>query len=107
MKLSHESSKDKLYFISHPLFTYGSAYINRINAARIETQLTKMGLFTINPLTTIPPNTPEPEAMEKCDCLLMACDGIILCQNWEKSKGCQHERSFAEKLGLEIIEVIE
>jgi hypothetical protein len=105
MKLSHEPSKDKLYFLSHPLFTFGNPAINRSKARLVELRLDNMGIYIINPLSIIPPNTPEPIATEKCDCLLMACDGIIMCKNWRKSKGCLHERSFAEKLELEIIEV--
>jgi hypothetical protein len=107
MKLSHEPSKDKLYYLAHPFHTYGSPDINRSLAHIAGRKLDRMGIHYINPLLTIPPNTPEPVATEKCGCLLMACDGIILCENWRKSKGCLHERIFAEKLGLEILEIEE
>jgi len=105
MKLSRKLVTHALYYIAHPLFTYGSPDLNRSLVKFVEMRLSKMGIFYISPLSIIPPNTPEPKAMEKCECLLMACDGIILCKNWQRSKGCQHERMFAEKLGLEILEM--
>ena len=105
MKLSHEPSKDKLYYLAHPFHTYGSPDLNRLLAQFMERKLTDMGIYVINPILTIPPNTPEPKAMGKCDRLLMACDGIILCQNWQKSTGCRHEKVLAEEWELEIIEV--
>ena len=105
MNFSHEPSKNRLYFISHPLHTYGVPGVNRALVRRVERELDDMDIYYISPISIIPPNTPEPKAADKCDCLLMACDGIVLCQNWEKSKGCLHERNFAEKWELEIIEV--
>jgi hypothetical protein len=105
MELSRELVKDKLYFISHPLFTFGDPDKNRKDARLVELQLDNMGIYTINPLSIIPPNTPEPKAMEKCGYLLRACDGIILCQEWRESTGCRHEKILAEKWELEIIEV--
>jgi hypothetical protein len=107
VKLSHEPSKDKLYFISHPLFTFGDPDLNRKEARQVELKLDNMGIYIINPLSIIPPNTPEPAAMGKCDRLLKACDGIILCQNWRKSNGCRHEKILAEEWELEIIEIEE
>ena len=106
-KGNKKPSTKKLWYLVHPLHTYGSPDLNRSLAQILGRRLTEMGIHVINPLTTIPPNTLEPTAMEKCECLLMACSGIILCENWEKSKGCQHEKMFAEKLGLEILEIKE
>ena len=105
MKLSRELVKHKLYYLAHPLS--GDPDKNRVDAANIELELFRGGVFVVNPLLTIPPNTPEPVAMGKCDRLLKACDGIILCQNWRKSTGCRHEKILAEEWELEIIEVKE
>ena len=96
-----------LWYLVHPLHTYGSPDLNRSLVQFVKREFNNMNVYYISPISIIPPNTPESIAMEKCDCLLMACDGVVLCQNWEKSKGCRHERMFAEKLGLEIIEIEE
>ncbi len=38
---------------------------------------------------------------------LVTCDSIALLPGWEKSKGATLEHHIAERLGLEIIEVLQ
>lgn len=104
-KLSHAPSMDKLYYLAHPLYTYGSADLNRSHALEIQRWL--KGIHIINPILLIPPAMSEPAAMEKCLGLLSTCDGIILAPSWDKSVGCQEEQAAAEEWDMEIIEILE
>lgn len=42
------------------------------------------------------------QGMKMCLNLLRKCDGLILCQNWEKSAGCNREYNFAKDRNMEI-----
>ncbi len=105
LKLSHAPSLDKLYYLAHPLYTYGHADDNRLHAQEIQKWL--VALYIINPISIIPVGIPEPAAMKKCLTLLSACDGIILAPNWDKSIGCRMEQAAAEERDMEIIEILE
>ena len=57
----------------------------------------------VRPLTVIPEYLPEDEAMARCMSLLAACDAIIMCGDWEQSKGCKSELGQAKNWGLEVL----
>lgn len=57
----------------------------------------------VRPLTLIPECMPENHAMERCMSLLEACDAIILCDDWQFSKGCLEEEETAESWGMEVL----
>jgi hypothetical protein len=48
------------------------------------------GLNIINPIVVMPILNDE-AAMAKCRHLYNACDAIILCEDWKKSRGCSEE----------------
>ena len=87
--------KNKLYYLCHPYTTHGNMQANKQDAIETEIRLEdNCGITIINPLRLI--NTPDNnEAMTKCFNLLAASDAIILCKDWNLSKGCKEEVEFA------------
>jgi len=73
---------------------------------KAELLLTKMGMQPINPLSFIPSDTEWHQAMKLCIRSLITCDFIYLLPDWEKSEGAKLEVTLAEKLGIEIINII-
>lgn len=87
----------KLFYLSHPFTSHGDPEKNKGRALLIEYQLkAKFGIKIINPINLLVDRTNE-EAMAICRHLFDACDGIIMCPNWEKSAGCQVEYCWAAK----------
>jgi hypothetical protein len=89
--------KNKLYYLSHPYTSFGELKKNIISAKVIElSMLIHQDIKLVNPISIMPILDDE-EAMEKCKHLYNACDAIILCENWQKSKGCMEEYRWALK----------
>lgn len=67
------------------------------------------GLELVQPFKLIEQDgsVPEVEAMKMCIKLLLECDGIILCPNWENSPGCVLERDIASATGKVVFELDE
>jgi hypothetical protein len=87
--------KSKLYYLSHPFTTYNDPAENQGSAFRIEFQLmNKYEIYVINPIL-LPLGPGNDRAMEQCRHLYNACDAIILCPDWDKSKGCKEEAYWA------------
>ena len=85
----------KLYYLSHPYTSYGDKEENRNSAAEIEEDLVnRLGVSVINPIC-LPLGDNDEIAMAKCRHLYNACDAVIFCENWEKSKGCSEEHAWA------------
>lgn len=57
--------------------------------------------MTVNPICILRVQTEE-EAMEKCKHLYNACDAVIFCDGWDKSKGCNVEFQWARRDGKPI-----
>jgi hypothetical protein len=88
--------KDKLYYISHPYTTFGDPDANRYSAKILEKCIIDMyEITTINPIVIIPVGTEDSIAMRICRKIYNACDAIILCPNWDKSRGCTEEYQWA------------
>ncbi|MFZ5352757.1 MAG: DUF4406 domain-containing protein [Bacillota bacterium] len=88
--------KSLIYYLSHPCTTYGDAKQNRISSIMIENYLREMyKLHIINPIGLIPEGIDNDIAMEKCKHFYNGSDSIILCDNWEQSKGCNTENRWA------------
>lgn len=84
--------KSKLYYLSHPCTTYSDRISNVKDAKRVEIILKiKYGIKVINPIVILPAGLSEKEAMRRCRCFYEACDEVILCENWNKSVGCNTE----------------
>jgi hypothetical protein len=88
---------NKLYYLSHPFTTFGNKLENLHRAVFIEKQLLKeVGIFVINPIK-LPLGDSNDTAMEKCRHLYDACDAVIFCEGWDKSRGCKEEYEWAVK----------
>lgn len=104
-KDNKEIRPETLYYLSHPYTTYGNIEVNRSNALKYEVELcNEMDTIVINPLSLPMPDDHD-KAMDKCLKLLSACDGIIMCPGWEKSRGCCIELDFAIDRKMDIIEI--
>ncbi|SEA49865.1 protein of unknown function [Eubacterium aggregans] len=86
-------SKEKMYYICHPLTTYGDEDINRLMEQDLVKEILDIqpGVGLVRPFEILPEDVDESEAMGVCLKLLKMCDGIILMQNWERSEGCREE----------------
>jgi hypothetical protein len=94
--------KKKLYYLSHPFTTFGDLKKNLISAKVIEFGLLiHQDIKLVNPIS-IMPVLDDKVAMEKCRHLYNACDAIILCENWQQSKGCMEEYRWAIEDGKPI-----
>lgn len=93
-----------LYYISHP-FT-GNPVENLRKAKEIKNKLQTVypDVCFLSPLDEFGAysDLPYPKVLALCLELLSRCDGIVLCEGWEKSKGCNAEYAFAIQQGLEI-----
>ncbi|MDF2591381.1 MAG: hypothetical protein K0S75_847 [Clostridia bacterium] len=91
-----ELDKDCIYYLSHPCTTFGDPAANRYAAAIYERCLSDMHQITmINPIVIIPVNTEDSVAMIMCRKMFDVCGAIIMCPNWDKSKGCNEEFQWA------------
>jgi Domain of unknown function (DUF4406) len=43
------------------------------------------------------------QLMRTCIIVLMACDGVLLCHDWQQSKGAVIERDIAIKIGIPVV----
>lgn len=101
---------EKVYYLSHPLTTYGKVEINyakeELAAGMIE-DLNEGDCGLIRPLVCLPDvritSMDQETAMQKCIQLLSIADGIILCPGWKLSSGCQQEFNYAKDQGKEIV----
>ena len=88
--------KDSLYYLSHPYTTFGDPAANRYSAEILERCIIDMYQITIiNPIVIIPVGTEDSTAMRICRTIYNASDAIILCPNWDKSRGCTEEYQWA------------
>lgn len=102
--------KSKLYYLSHPYTTYGNPEKNRVKALIIGMALNELhSLSIINPIVALPVGLDDEEAMKKCRHLYNACDALILCDGWEKSKGCNEEYwwAVADKKPIYLLEKLQ
>jgi hypothetical protein len=94
--------KSKLCYISHPYTSSGDPDKNRVRSIIIATALEHFNkLKVINPIDFLPRMNDE-EAMRRCRLIYDACDVLILCEGWEKSKGCNIEFQWALEDGKPI-----
>lgn len=98
----------KIYYLAHPLTTFGDVYRNYESEEDIASIINPDGeIGLIRPLECIPHVDScdlDPEKiMEICFALLRTADGIILCPGWEHSIGCQEEAAYARHAGMDVI----
>ena len=90
----------KMIYISHP-YT-GKEKQNRKAAEEIAMELSKKysGIVFVNPLNAMQhlkdTDISYEIVLEQCKLLLSKCDGVIMAGDWEKSKGCLAELTFAK-----------
>jgi len=69
-----------------------------------ELKLTEMSFKAVNPMSNgISPLSPWREHMRADLTLQMGCDGIMMLDNWHKSKGARLEYKVAKALNFEFI----
>ncbi|WP_163401462.1 DUF4406 domain-containing protein [Flavobacterium fluviatile] len=67
----------------------------------IQKQLTDLGFEAINPLVVVGDwKCPWNVAMKKCITTVMSCDGVILINDWMRSKGAKLEVEICDQLGI-------
>ena len=106
----------KIYYLSHPCTSVGTMAKNKWHEQEcVDTILLSQEGYVcrdhpgdnkiklIRPLAVIPEYLPEDEAMVRCLGFLEECDAIIMCGDWEKSKGCVKEKWAAERWELEVL----
>lgn len=106
----------KMYYLSHPCTSVGTMAENKNHEQECADDILgsqegvsyrsrpwKNKIKIVRPLTLIPEFLPEDEAMARCMSLLAACDAIIMCGDWEKSKGCKSELGQAKTWDLEVL----
>ena len=104
---------NEVCYLAHPLAEYtddfGREYKridNRICEALYAMHIKKeYGCILRRPLKEISVDLDEETAMAKCLEMLAQCGTLILCGNWEKSKGCRLEEQKASHLGIKIIQI--
>ena len=103
----------KIYYLSHPCTSVGTMAENKWHEQEcVDTILLSQEGYVcrdhpgdnkiklVRPLTLIPEYLPEDEVMVRCLGFLEECDAIIMCGDWEKSKGCVKEKWAAERWEL-------
>ena len=106
----------KIYYLSHPCTSVGEMAENKWHEQEcVDTILLSQEGYVcrdhpgdnkiklVRPLAVIPEYLPEDEAMVRCLGFLEECDAIIMCGDWEKSKGCVKEKWAAERWELEVL----
>lgn len=93
----------KKVYVSIPIT--GENYKDQHNHAFIAaTNLAQKSYEVVTPFDVVKsPSTPYSEAMGKCIEVLLDCDAIYLCKNWQNSKGCMAELQVALVYGKEVI----
>ena len=94
--------KKKIY-ISLPVTGYDLGE-RRMLAAGCARVLDALGAEAVNPLENgLPEDAAWLDHMRADLRLLLDCDGILLCEGWEKSRGCRVEHGLALGLGLQVL----
>ncbi len=96
----------ELYYISHPYTSNGDTRDNIKQSREIKKKL-QMGypdICFVNPLDEFGEyfGFDYHRVLAYCLKLLSKCDGIVMCGEWNKSKGCQAELAYATFKGLDI-----
>lgn len=96
----------KIYYLAHPCT--GGPYCEKDNRQMESINSSYLSIVNpeiklVRPLTIIPKDMDYDIAMNRCYKLLDACDVILLCDGWDKSKGCLLEYEYATKHDIEII----
>lgn len=100
----------KILYVSHP-FT-GREEENRKEARKITADLQRKypEYHFYNPLDALQAQGDAgldyKTILIHCQCIIYACDGIILTGNWTQSKGCMKEKYFAELAQKPVFESI-
>lgn len=66
-------------------------------------KLRESGLQVVSPLDLSKPQGDWTENMRRCIRALTECDGIILLEGWDDSKGARLEKEIAEGLGMTVV----
>lgn len=104
MDFRNEGSKMiKAIYISHPCTSFGDIEENRKIAKKHADYFKSKGFHVLNPLDIINPKSSYNEAMRMSFEMLQMCDIIVMCGDWQRSRGCRAEYEYALENGLAAI----
>lgn len=97
------NNENKKCYISLPISGYD--YNERLEyAENVEKKLEEMGYEPVNPFDNGLDNHAPSEQHMKADFkMLLECDYIYLCKDWEKSRGCLAEFNVAANCGIKVL----
>ncbi len=76
----------------------------REHADRMKAALSRAGHKPVNPFENYCGENPTYADYLCYDLRILAdCEAIMLCEDWQFSRGCRIERTFAEEFGLQIM----
>ena len=95
-------TRNPIVYVAHP---YGGDEVNRFAVDRIMTNLVLMDknhtyVSPIHNYSMLYFDTEYAKGLEICLDLLKECDYLVLCGNWEHSKGCIGEWAYAKAAGI-------
>lgn len=90
-------------YISIPISGHDET-AQREKADMMKARLSRLGHAAVNPFDIYAGENPTYIDFIVADLRqLWTCDAIMLCKDWQKSRGCRLERSFAEIYGLKLM----
>ncbi len=94
----------KRIYVAHP---YGGKQENKNKVEQIVKDLARENplILYISPIHAVGflyNDIDYMQGMEYCFELLSIADELILCENWESSRGCRLEKEYAEKYNIPI-----
>ena len=96
-------SKTKRIYISLPIAHYDLEERKKF-AQEVEESLLHFYDMVVNPLKNGIPATADWRVHMRRDIqLLLQCDAIYMCRDWEGSKGCKLEHDVATSCGLDVV----
>lgn len=105
-------SEDKIYYISNPPYpevnekgyweNNDSEQLN-VNDLWDSYDKEKKLICFVRPQKIFPYTMLDEERLERSECLMSACDAIIMCGDWEHSSICLAEKEQAEGMCLEVL----
>ncbi len=98
----------KMIYLAHP---YGGNEDNRRDAAMIAGGIEAETDYAIfNPLAEFEQyagEVTERNILYRCKGALSACQIVVFCPGWERSRGCRYERMIAKRYGIPRIYLTE
>lgn len=96
--------KKKKVYLSFPIGSRDIEKLRNFSAARAAFLSDVQGYEVFNPLDNgLPQSASWREHMKQDFKIMLECDAVFFCKDWQASCGCQLEHSVAIACGLELI----